>query len=318
MHWYRVYGQRLASELEFPEMRAAEPGEAAWTFRVAPGTIAPPDQSAALLLGSQPLYQGCAARLYQSESGWRIVVDDTGVYDLTDRGSTITWHPFADSTLDFARAHLFGRVLATAMHFKGLLVLHGSAVAYPDGAVVFLAPKHTGKSTLALALTLGGARLISDDSISVEFQARPMVAPGVQSLRLLGDAAERLMGALPSEQRSDGKYILNDLPADRLEDRQVPLVAVYLLAAAERINDNEPVVRLPLPPPIAAASMVGQGKISEMLGPGQAPELLRRAARLTSLVPVYRLPVLRDLSRMHEVVEKISSWHGQPSAPAPA
>jgi hypothetical protein len=93
---------------------------------------------------------------------------------------------------------------------------------------------------------------------------------------------------------------------------------VYLLAAAERITDGEPVIRVPVPPPIAAASMVGQGKVSEMLGPGEAPELLRRAARLTTMVPVYRLPVLRDLSRLQDVVERIAGWHGEPSAAPPA
>ena len=318
VHWYRVYGQLLASEVPFPEMRPSDPGEATWTFRAAPGTIDPPDQSGSPLLGSQTLYQGCQARLYQTPGGWRIVVDDTGVYDLTDRGRSIVWHAFPESTLDFARAHLFGRVLATAMHFNGSLVLHGSAVAFPAGAVVFLAPKHTGKSTLALALTLGGARLISDDSIAVDFDTRPMVVPGVQSLRLLGDSVEKLVGDPPSQQRSDGKYVLSDLPPDRLEDRPVPLAAVYLLAAAESIAAGDPVIRLPLPQPIAAASMVGQGKVSEMLGTGEAPELLRRAARLSSLVPVYRLPVLRDLSRLEEVVERIAAWHGGPAGTQPA
>jgi hypothetical protein len=318
VHWYRVYGQLLASEIPFPEMRPADPGEAAWTFRPAPGGVRSPGESGLRLLGSQTLYEGCHARLYQIPGGWRIVVDDTGVYDLTDRGRTIVWHAFPESSLDFAQAHLFGRVLATAMHFSGSLVLHGSAVAYPAGAVVFLAPKHTGKSTLALALTLGGARLISDDSIAVDFEVLPMVVPGVQSLRLLGDSVERLVGDRPSQRRPDGKYVLSDLPLERLEDRPVPLAAVYLLAAAESIAAGDPVIRLPLTQPVAAASMVGQGKVSEMLGAGEAPELLRRAARLSSLVPVYRLPVLRDLSRLHEVVERVAAWHGGPAETQPA
>ncbi|HWA57911.1 MAG TPA: hypothetical protein VG692_11700 [Gemmatimonadales bacterium] len=310
MYWYRVYGERLASDVPLPEARPTEPGEPAWTFRqLPPAPVAGGDQ----LLGTQDLYPGCQARLYRTGRGHRIVVDDTGVYDLTAGGRDITWQPTPDSTSDFGRAHLLGRVLATSLHHQGSLVLHGSAVAYDAGAVIFLAPKHTGKSTLALALTLAGARLISDDSLAVDAGPVPSVAPGVQSMRLLQDAAAALAGALPVAEQSDGKVLLASLPPERLESGRVPIQAIYLLVAAESISGDRAVDRQPLPPPLAAAGIVGQGKVAEMLGPAEAPELLRRAARLASAVPVYRMPVLRDLHRLPEVVTRVAGWHGQAS-----
>ncbi|MFN8652018.1 MAG: hypothetical protein U0133_08975 [Gemmatimonadales bacterium] len=306
MYWYRVYGERLASDVPLPEARPASAGEPSWTFRQPAGAPARVD---ARLLGSQDLYPGCGARLYRTPSGLRVVVDDTGTYDLGPDGHDIAWYPSADSTPDFGRAHLLGRVLATSLHFRGALVLHGSAVAYDDGAAIFLAPKHTGKSTLALALTLAGARLISDDSLAVDPGAAPTVAPGIQSMRLVRDAAARLVGSLPSAPQSDGKVLLTDLPEERLETGRVPVRAIYLLTAAESIAENRAADRQPLPPPLAAAAIVGHGKIAEMLGSAEAPELLRRAARLASVVPVYRLAVVRDLARLPEVVTRIAGWH---------
>jgi hypothetical protein len=245
-------------------------------------------------------------------------VDDTGIYDITDGGRSITWRALPGSSPDFTRGHLLGRVLATVMHFSGALVLHGSAVSYPAGGAVFLAPKHTGKSTLALALTLEGARLISDDTITLTVcdAAGPEIWPGVHSLRLLPDAASRLAIPVLQEQREDGKYLVTDLPAERLEDGTRPLMAVYLLAPAEAIRGGAALARRRLPTPLAAAMLVAQGKVSEMLGPGEAETLLRRAAAVASRVPVYQLAVLRDLNRLPEVTADLAAWHLAPAAEA--
>ena len=306
---YQVFGQRLLSELPFPELREAPPGAATWTFRLEE-PAEPPAQVDEALLGQQTIYPGCQARLFARADGWRIVVDDTGIYDLRDGGRDIRWTRFPLGTLDFGRAHLLGRVLSTAMHFGGGLVLHGSAVSYPAGAVVFLAPKHTGKSTLALALTQAGARLITDDTITVALPrpGTPEVWPGVHSLRLLPDTVERLQ-ATPRRPHADGKVLVTDLRPEQLEEGVRPVAAIYLLAAAQSIAGGGPVDRRPMPQPLAAAALVGQGKISEMLGAAEAPVLLQRAARLASHVPVYRLAVQRDFDRLHEVAAQLAQWH---------
>jgi hypothetical protein len=310
VYWYTAFGHLLASELELPELRPAPAGSPRWTVRVGAACIPPHHADDAVALGRQHLYHDFSAHLFRTATGWRIVVDDTGIYEVTDDGHTITWSAYPDGIPDFGRAHLLGRVLATTMHFSGLIVLHGSAVAFPEGGVAFLAPKHTGKSTLALALTLAGNRLISDDTLPVTLDDPPQVWPGVHSMRLLGDAAEHLTGSLPAEQRTDGKYVVDDLPPERLEQHPRSLTAIYILAAAESIKGGVAVARRPLPPSLAAAALVGQGKVSEMLGPAESPVLLQRAARLAARVPVYQLPVLRDVSRLPEVTAQLAAWHG--------
>jgi hypothetical protein len=262
-------------------------------------------------LGKQQLYDNCAATLYQVDYGWRIVVDDTAEFDLSPDGSLITARPYPDAFPDFLRAHLLGRVLATSLHFSGLLVLHGAAVSLAGGAVAFMAPKGFGKSTLALALTALGGRLLSDDSIPVTLDERPIAWPGVHSVRVRGDTALHLTGAIPPEQRTDGKFVLTDLPDDRLEELPRPLAAVYVLAPASLIPDGAAIHRSQLPRPPAAATLVGQSKIPEMLGPLHAAALLQRASWVATRVPVYRLAILRDMSRLADAATQLAAWHGE-------
>jgi hypothetical protein len=249
--------------------------------------------------------------LFRHGAGLTVTIDDTGRYELAAAGREIAFWPVPGGTLDYARAHFLGRVLATSMHFEGALVLHGSAVSYPDGAVVFLAPKHSGKSTLALSLTLAGARLISDDTISVvgASEGAPMVRPGIHSVRLFPDTAVRLAGVADRAQRDDGKELVTGLPSDRVEQETRHLAAVYLLAPAASIVGGVAIGRRPLPQPLAAAAMVGQGKITEMLGRAEAPVLLARAARVASRIPVFQLAVHHDLSRLPEVTGQLAEWH---------
>ncbi|MEZ4414000.1 MAG: hypothetical protein R2910_13505 [Gemmatimonadales bacterium] len=267
-------------------------------------------------MGSQHLYENYAATLYQMAGGWRIIVDDTAEFSLNQDGSVITASPYPDGSPDFLRAHLLGRVLATSLHFRGQLVLHGSAVSLAEGAVAFMAPKGSGKSTLGLALTAAGGRLLSDDAIPVVLDEQPVVWPGVHSIRMHADIAHRFAGRLPSEQRPDGKFVLTDLPDDQLEECACPLSAIYLLTPASSIASGASVYRAQLPTPTATAALVGQSKIPEMLGPGEGPELLRRAAWVASRVPVYRLAVLRDMASLSEVAAQLVDWHGGP-APVP-
>lgn len=307
MYFYRAFGQILASEFPLPELRPTSPAAPRWTIRFG-GVWRRGTDATGVVLGSEPLYQGYAATLTRSDAGWRIVVDDTGEYEFADDGRTITAWRYPEGSEDFLRGHLLGRVIAATLHRQGLLVLHGSAVAYPSGAAAFLAPKGTGKSTLALALTLAGGKLLSDDALPVQVDAEPMVWPGVHSMRLREDSAGQIGGGDPATRRADGKFVVGSLPDERLEEAPQPLRALYLLVGAEKIAEGGPVARRRLATPAAAAALVGMSKIPLMLGKAEGPELLRRAVQLASRVPVFQLMIQRDMQRLPEVASRIAEW----------
>src|SRR5690349_12486106 len=150
MNHYSIYGSCLATAMHFPELRPAASATPKWTFETTP-KLAPMD--APTELGAELIYSDVHARLYRHAEGHRIVVDDTGEFDMSADGRHLRWQERRDAWPDFVRAHLMGRVLATSLFLDGGLPLHGSAVAFGTGVVAFLAPKGYGKSSTALALT---------------------------------------------------------------------------------------------------------------------------------------------------------------------
>lgn len=311
---YAVYGGYLRSTIDLPELRrvveaapVSPDGEDGWHYNQ---VQAPPPDVDLTELGKEPIYGSVHARLYRFEGGYRIVVDDTGAYDITEDGAAVTGYPLEEAWPDFVRAHLIGRVLSTAMYLQGVLTLHGSAVVIGGRAVAFLAPKHHGKTTLALSLTKAGGFLLTDDTLPIEVHHATAMA-GVHSMRLQPDTASLLAGAGQRPRTREGKEVLDHMPDAWKHDASVPLDAVYLLVPAKSLTDGRVVDRQPLPGTAAAVSIVGHAKIAEMLGSWGARTLLEQAANLTSRVPVYRLAVVRDLDALPAVVDQLGAWHGQ-------
>jgi hypothetical protein len=308
MH-YTVYGEGLASSVSFPELPERGSRDARWTFETVADLDAMSDASE---LGSDLLYADVHARLHQHATGHRIIVDDTGSFDLSADRRHVRCVERPDAWPDFVRAHLMGRVLATSLYLDGLLPLHASAVETRDGVVAFLAPKGFGKSTLALALVTAGARLGTDDTLPIEPLAVPQAWPGVHSIRVHEDALDALDAQHPELETREGKRVVTALPGERLQVTRRPLAAVYLLdPVGPEVVDT---TRTAMPPMLAAVGVVAHVKIGRMLGAAAAAPMLERAAAIVRRVPVFRLHAPRDLARLHETAGTIIDWHGVPTA----
>lgn len=305
---YTVYGECLGSTLPFPELPEVAPMPARWTFETSP-LLAPMIDP--VELGTDLIYDEVRGRLFSHAAGHRISVDDTGHFELSMDRRRVTWEERADAWPDFVRAHLMGRVLATALYLDGLLPLHGSAVETRDGVIAFLAPKGFGKSTLALALTEAGARLVTDDTLPVEPTSTPRAWPGVHSLRVHDDALAAMGVARPALDTREGKRIVTTLTGGRLMSRPAPLAAIYLLVPVT--PESGDTARVTLPPMLAAIGIVAHVKIGRMLGPAAAAPMLERAAEIARHVPVHRLRTPRDLAQLPAVAATILGWHGVPA-----
>ncbi len=307
LRFYSVFGERLASELPLPELDEIPAGPARWTVSVA--TTLPPIEGA-VELGAECIYGDVHARLLRHAHGHRIIVEDTGTFDLSEDRTRITIVPLAGAWDDFVRAHLTGRVLATALHLDGLLPVHGSAVATADGVIGFLAPKGYGKSSLALALTAAGAWLVSDDTLALDAESG-RAWPGVHGLRVREDA-RGVVGVPEGAFRTrEGKHLITEFGQERVFARPMALAALYLLVPID--PDGEGVDRAPMPQLQGAISLVAHVKIGGMLGAAAAPVLLARAARLVATVPLYQLAMPRDLDALPAMARTILEWHGVPT-----
>ena len=333
MHRYAIFGGILRSEIPLPELRppplaAATGGTSAdWTLHVAPEP--PPEPRAdARLLGSEGVIPGVDVRLYKNGASYRMTYEDTGAFDITPDGSTIIWWKPDRARVEAAQLDVVNRVLPVALHVSGLLCLHGSAVSLSGQAIAFLAPRHFGKSTLAIALTEIGGRILTDDAVAVELGPPLVARPGTHSVRLLDDAAQalvgdaaelRAVGAYPlirrdAEQHADPaalitKQVLRELPNERLMLERAPLIAIYMLVPSTASDVDAVATRAPLSAGRAALSLVEHAKSGALLGGPEAAVLFTRSVHAARHVPIYQLTLVRDFERVAEVAATIAQWH---------
>jgi hypothetical protein len=308
MHYYRVFGGVLASELSFPDRAPAPRGPADWTLVTSSETSA----ANAEFLGEDEVELGIKVRLYRDGSRFRLDFDDTGTFHVSSDGARIDWTSGGGARAEAVRLDVIGRVLPLAMHAAGILTLHGSAVAVRGMGIGFLAPKYHGKSTLAQALVAAGARMLTDDALPVEIGAagEVRIRPGTHAARLWGDSRAWLAreDTGPTDAGAE-KYLVGDLPEAQLVHTPVPLAALYLLAPRLPKPQTPAASRGQLDPMRSALSLVVHAKVGPLLGKGEAGPLLARAAAVSAQVPVHTLRIVRSFDRLDEAVAQILEWH---------
>lgn len=303
---YSIFGGVLRTALEFPSLRVHGVAPPTWTLDVRPPEPMPADAEA---LGADQVEVAVHVRLHRSGSGWHLVYDDTGRFDIDRFGRAIVWRTPEAVATEAARLDILGRVLATAMHAAGDLCFHASAVAIGGEGIAFLGSKGLGKSTLAWAMVRAGARLITDDTLRVQLDPGPLAHPGVHELRLRADAATRLPPD-PREARPVGdRLVVDALERDRLQSEAVSIGAVYLLSPVSRLPDSAAARVSELLAVPAALSLVRHAKIAPLLAGSEAVALLDRVVALTRRTPVRLLEVSRDFSRLDDVVAEVVAWH---------
>lgn len=303
---YRVFGGVFAAPFAFPELRA-EPLEVAcdWTLRTVDGPP-PPEQSH--LVGEDELAPGICAHLSRTSRGLRLEFDDTGTFDIVDRGASIVWYPAAGCDTELVRVDILGRVLAAATHESGTLCLHGSAVAVSGRAIGFLAGKGFGKSTLAMAMASRGARLLTDDTLPLD-PVTGKARPGVHSVRLWTDAAASFNGLGEGRMGLSDKRTFDSLPDQLVQHSAVPVAALYLLAPRAATEILEVVRRIPMAPTRATIALMQHSKLGALLGGAESRHVFDRCARVAETIPVFELEIARAFDSLGEVAETIGRWH---------
>jgi hypothetical protein len=301
----------LDAPFAFAELREADPQLGVdWELQL---PVTAPDVAelkSGTILGREELAKGTYAELRRAPSGLRITYDDSGDFLIRSNGRVIEWRPLDGCDMELARVDILGRVLSLALHDAGMMTLHGSGVSLPGGAVGFLAGKGSGKSTLAMTLVSHGARLMTDDTFAV-MPATLIARPGVHSVRLWDDSAERFSSMGESRLGLSDKRTFDVLPDEALQDEARPVAALYELTPEPRgIAPNDlPVRRVLLDPPAATIALMRHSKLGALLGGSEAMEVFDRCAVIAARAPIYALHVTRDMSAIDAVATTIAGWH---------
>lgn len=154
-----------------------------------------------------------------------------GARFLVQRGQRVLIQRTGGGSDDLLQLYLLSSCLASVLYQRGIVPLHGNAIATERGAVVIAGDSGAGKSTLSLALLRRGYRVLTDDICPITLAARqpPMVQPGIPHLKLWADTLEQLGEAtdLPRVRPELEKY---NLPLNgAFCEKPLALQAIYVL-----------------------------------------------------------------------------------------
>lgn len=175
---YSLHGLGVTSDIALPDARA--PVRSHDDVRITRATaVTACERNAIALVGDQH-----RARLYLPDVATFVLADGAHIDVLA--------HTRDEETL---RAFLLGSAWAVLLHQRGMLPLHGCALAWRGAAWLFVGESGAGKSTLAAALLRAGADLVSDDVSAITDDAGvPRIWPGLRSMKLAGGVSGSVSG----------------------------------------------------------------------------------------------------------------------------
>ncbi|MBD8071108.1 aldolase [Bacillus sp. PS06] len=121
-----------------------------------------------------------------------LLVPKVGVFQMKD-GKEILISPYKDANEDIIRLYILGSCFGTLLLQRGILPLHGSAIAVDGKAYAIVGESGAGKSTLASAFMEKGYQLLSDDVIALSFSGvddNPHVIPSYPQQKLWQQSLE--------------------------------------------------------------------------------------------------------------------------------
>lgn len=294
--FYKAYGLTIGSDVALPELQPAVPTAPDIVIAVGPVDFAIPAMEGGTAFRFEP------TRQYLS---WQAV----GTFLISD-ASRVDVDPAPgvdDALLAFP---LLGPVLALALHQRGLLVLHASAIAVGGQSVIFMGDKGAGKSTTAGAMIRAGHLLLTDDVVALDLSdpSRPMILPGFPQLKLARDAADAIRIGQAEVRPQVHPQI--DKAQHRLHDgfarEAVPAARIYVL---EQRGGRAATTPLPgagaLPAIIKFSYVTRFGR--QALVADFASTHLSQCAQLAARIGVRRLEVPAGLERIGEAVALIEN-----------
>lgn len=131
-------------------------------------------------------------------SGHRLRFPALADFEILPEVSTIRCYPTPDTPLETVRHLFLDQVLPRYLTHQGKLMVHGSVVSHPQGALIFVGSTGAGKSTLATSFHQHGWPLLADDCfLLTEHQGQAWCIPSYQGVRLWRDSLAALFEQEP-------------------------------------------------------------------------------------------------------------------------
>jgi hypothetical protein len=187
------------------------------------------------------------------------------------------------------RSHLLpilfaGTASALLLALRGETVLHASAVALEGSALAFVGQSGRGKSTVAALLCLDGAKLVTDDVLTVDAGPPVTCVGGASELRLRSSAAA-LADARPdspSRTTADDRRAFSPPPAPL---GRLPLTGIVIPSPSRSAQDIQ-IHRLS--PSDALFALLAFPRVHGWSRPGVLSRDFTTLSLVVNLIPVYQ------------------------------
>jgi hypothetical protein len=188
-----LYGFEVQTELPLQRLNRTSGTRGTLTVKAAVGPLAEDrGEPVSTLVGDD------GRRWYAShELNGRCLLElpPSGEFLLDPERGRVSVHA-RDDDPELLEHRVVSSALCTLLAMRGDLVLHASAVAFGERAVVFCGPSRRGKSTLVRVLGRLGHPVLGEDGIDVSLEGEPVAFPGARGVRVRGGengAAAELM-----------------------------------------------------------------------------------------------------------------------------
>jgi hypothetical protein len=307
---YHAFGLRIRSEVALP-LPEREPTAADVRIELAPSSWRPAPEGT--LVAETTCDEGChqgqvIGRVQRGPNGTWIWSHDTGFYHVAPDARTVTIYAEWNADPRALALVVLGQVAIYILHQLGYPSLHASGILVGGGAVVFVAPPGTGKSTMAGCFLRHGATLLTDDVLPLQARGDGIYAlPGAPVMKVWSATASNTLGIrteLPRLTAAVDKKLLSLNGRYPFAEAAAPLRAVYLLGRSMDLSDDRlPVHIQQLHQRRALPLLLAQSPRLEMLYPSEAARVLPLYSRLLATVPVRALRVTTGFEH-HEVVRR--------------
>jgi len=234
-------------------------------------------------------------------------------FEVSADGGRIVARPAATLPDETLRHLLIDQVLPLDTSRHGRLSLHASAVYLRGiGTIAFVGEAGRGKSTLAAAFAVAGARVVADDCLAIELAGNGAAAlPAYPGLRLWPASTGR--GVLPPDRGGPVAHYTTKRRIDgaslRYQHAPSPLRALFLLRPRASRGPAAAITRCG-----PAARVMGLLRYAYVLDVEDRAELagvFDRLAITAARVPVLRLRLRHGYSRLASAAEMIRDYAAQ-------
>jgi hypothetical protein len=286
--YYIVYGLKIESEIQLPELLEVKEGTGEVFISIG---VLPKEVTNSIANGYK--YS------FEKKVMW-FHIDKIATYYVYD-GKHIIVQPITDMGVYDLKAYLLGTALGMILIQRNIIAIHGGTVLINDKAVTIVGDTGAGKSTLTSGLRLKGYPFMADDISTISYERN--VNPGYPQQKLCKDTMIKLGYEISNYKMIDDdreKYVI---PIKRgFVSKPIQLGAICEVALG---NDDDVKIQEIMGKDKLVSLMNNVYRIEILKSVGISPNYFSKCLEIVKSIPFYRISRPKDKFTVNQQISAI-------------